>query len=855
MNRELVIIDGNSLLYRAFYALPALSKNGVYTNAVYGFLQMLYGVYRSMDPEYMAVCFDKDKQTFRMDLYPAYKGTRKPAPAELVPQFSLIRDVLRVMGVAQYELSGYEGDDLIGTLSARYEKEMPVTIVTGDRDALQLVSGRVTVCLTHRGTSDMAEMTPDAVFEKYGITPAQVVDLKALMGDASDNIPGIAGIGEKTAVKLLSQYGTLDGVYENAESISGKLGEKIRAGKEDAYVSQKLATICRNVPIETSLDDMKKPAHTDEMAALFEKLGLRKTASDFARLPRFSALAKESEKAAVALEILPWDADLDFSEKSVSLSLHITGEAPFLSWDTGAISCEGKLYRVTPDASPAVVEALSHASSVCVAGAKEIIEAGFPVSDISLFDAQIAAYLIDPTRTAYSLSVLADIFKIEEPMERRADAETKEAARAVFLFSVYPKAKEALSARGLSALYSDTEMPLIPVLAGMERAGIATDEARWQEVLNDGLSRERLMLSEIYDEAGTFFNVNSPKQLAHILFEVLGLPAGKKTKSGYSTAADVLENLADDYEIVRHVLAYRSLAKLVSTYLEALPQLIRKETGRIHTSFNQTATATGRLSSSGPNLQNIPVRTEDGKKIRSLFVPGAGYDCFLSADYSQVELRLMAHMSGDPDMIAAFRAGEDIHRRTAAEVLGIALSDVTPEQRSHAKAVNFGIIYGISDYGLGKQLGISKKAAADYIAAYFARYPRIHEFMKELTEKARETGRAETLFGRVRELPDISNKNFLRRSIAERMAMNTPIQGTAADIMKIAMIRVAKRLAEGGFQSRILLQVHDELVLETKKLEIQALSAMLKEEMESAATLDVPLRVDIHTGKNWAEAK
>ncbi len=856
MNRKLVIIDGNSLLYRAFYALPALSKNGVYTNAVYGFLQMIYGMYRTMDPEYVAVCFDKDKQTFRMDLYADYKGTRKPAPDELVPQFALIRDVLRVMGVAQYELSGYEGDDLIGTLAEIYQSEMPVSIITGDRDALQLVSDRVTVYLTHRGTSDMAAMTPESVFEKYGITPSQVVDLKALMGDASDNIPGIAGVGEKTAVKLLSQYKTLDGVYTEAEHIGGKLGEKIRAGKEAAYLSQKLATIRRDVPLSASLDEMKKPAHTDEMAELFARLGLRKSAKDFSELPRFSALAKESsEEMSAETEILPWDGSADFSGKPAALSLHITGEAPFLSWDTGAVCCEGKMYRVTPECAEDVAAALSHAPSVWVAGAKEIIEAEFPTAGISFSDAQIAAYVADPTRVSYPLSVLADVFDAEAVFTDAAEADKAEAMRAGFLLALHPKIEAVLKERGLSELFSKIEMPLVPVLAAMERAGIATDEARWQEVLEDGRRRERLILKDIYTEAGTAFNVNSPKQLGQILFENLRIPAGKKTKSGYSTSADVLENLADEYAIVRHVLAYRSLSKLVSTYLEALPQLIRKDTDRIHTSFNQTATATGRLSSSNPNLQNIPVRTEEGRNIRSLFVPGFGYDCFLSADYSQVELRVMAHMSGDADMVAAFRAGEDIHRRTAAEVLGILPEDVTAEERSHAKAVNFGIVYGISDYGLSKQLGITKKAAADYIAAYFARYPRIREFMNELTEKARETGYAVTLFGRRRQLPDIRSKNFLRRSFAERAAMNTPIQGTAADIMKLAMIETAKRLAEGGFRSRILLQVHDELVLEAVKSEVPVLSAILKDAMEGAAKLSVPLRVDIHTGNNWAEAK
>jgi DNA polymerase-1 len=425
----------------------------------------------------------------------------------------------------------------------------------------------------------------------------------------------------------------------------------------------------------------------------------------------------------------------------------------------------------------------------------------------------------------------------------------------LFLISLYDEAKKKLEENGVWKLYDEVEQPLVKVLAAMEKAGIATDQKRWKEVREDMEKEERLLVKEIYTEAGESFNINSPKQLGHILFEKMGMPAGKKTKTGYSTAADVLEELAVSYPMVKNILRYRTLSKLVSTYLEALPQLIRKETGRIHTSFNQTVTATGRLSSSDPNLQNIPVRTEEGRKIRSLFVPGEGYDCFISSDYSQVELRVLAHMSGDESLIRAFINKEDIHRRTAAEVLGIPFEDVTPEQRSHAKAVNFGIIYGISDFGLARQLGIPRKEAADYIKTYFERYPRIHEFMNSMVEEAKKTGRAVTLFGRYRELPDINSKNFNRRSFAERTAMNTPIQGTAADIMKMAMIEVYNRLKKGGYKSRVLLQVHDELVAEVVKEEKEEIAALLKDAMESVVTLKVPLVADVNEGKNWAETK
>lgn len=859
MENKLAIIDGSSLLYRAFYALPPTmtSPDGVPTNAVYGFLRMLLSLYRELDPAYVAVTFDKDRQMFRMEMYDGYKATRKPAPAELVPQFDLILEVMHVMGVAVYSLSGYEGDDVLGTLSARYEKELPVAIVTGDRDALQLASDRTTVYLTQKGISSMSEMTPKAVEEKYGITPSQVIDMKALMGDTADNIPGVPGIGEKTALKLLTQYKTLDNLYAHVDEIKGAQGKKLAAGKDMAYLSYKLAAIKRDVPMETTLEEMAQPVHISEMKELFSRLGIN-LLSQFGELPRFTALAeaKKEEVAKAGEKAEDWKDGLSFEGKETAISFDLEGTAPFFKAKGVVIAENGHAYLVKAEQFGKAAEALRKAKVVITENSKPIMETDFPWEGIPFFDTTIAAYLLDPTRTTYPLSYLAGLFKKPEIYaDEMKDFASKGAAVSLFLLSIYEDARDMLKKNGVEKLYDEVEQPLVKVLAAMEKAGIATDTKRWEEVHADMKSREEALISKIYEEAGEEFNINSPKQLGHILFEKMGLPAGKKTKTGYSTAADVLEELAEQYPFVKNILEYRSLSKLISTYLEALPLLIRKETGRIHTTFNQTVTATGRLSSSDPNLQNIPVRTEEGKKIRSLFVPGEGYDSFISSDYSQVELRVLAHMSEDEGLIRAFLNKEDIHRRTAAEVMGIPFEDVTPEQRSHAKAVNFGIIYGISDFGLARQLGITRTAAADYIKAYFERYPSIHAFMNRMIEDARKTGRAVTLYGRYRELADINSKNFQRRSFAERTAMNTPIQGTAADIMKMAMIAVYDKMKAGNFKSRVLLQVHDELVAEVTADEKEAVAKLLKETMESVVSLRVPLVADVNEGKNWAETK
>ncbi len=857
MEKKLVIIDGSSLLYRAFYALPLLSYNGIPTNAVMGFLNMLYDIYRSLDPEYMAVSFDKSKDTFRTELYKEYKSTRKPAPPELSPQFDLVREALRTLGAAVYEVEGYEGDDILGTLAAHYEKEMPVVIVTGDRDALQLSGKNTTVYITQKGVSQMAAMTPEAVFEKYHITPSQVIDMKALMGDASDNIPGVPGVGEKTALKLLNEYGTLDNLYAHVEEIKGAVGKKLAASKDLAYLSYHLATIKKDVPFEHSLEEMKQPVHFSEMEEFFNRLGLMRIADKYSSLPRFQELAsaKKEEVRANSPKVEHFSKEIQFKDKEAALVLDYEGKSPFYKIKSAIIACEGHAYLILPNQFEECGAKLKEAKEIIVENSKIVYESDFPSEGLPFYDMTLASYLLNPVRTTYPLSYMAELFHVPPIFPDNLEFAEKGACVGEFLINLYQKSLEELEKYDVNEVFRTIETPLVPVLAEMEKAGIATDQKQWEIVRRDMKEREDVLLREIYEESGEEFNVNSPKQLGYILFEKMGMPAGKKNKSGYSTAADVLEGLAENYPFVKHILEYRTLSKLISTYLDALPLLINEKTGRIHTSFNQTVTATGRLSSSDPNLQNIPVRTGEGKKIRSLFVPGAGYDCFVSSDYSQVELRILAHMSNDESLIRAFINKEDIHRRTAAEVLGIPFEEVTDEQRSHAKAVNFGIIYGISDFGLARQLGIDRKVAADYIKKYFERYPSIHQFMDNMVKKAKKTGCARTLFGRYRNLPDIKSSNFNRRSFAERTAMNTPIQGTAADIMKLAMIEVDRRMKEGHFKSRVLLQVHDELVVETVNEEKESVKTLLKESMESIVTLKVPLVADVHEGQNWAEAK
>ena len=857
MKKNLMIIDGSSLLYRAFYAMPPLSDSqGRPTNAVYGFLNMLLKLYADLDPYYVAVAFDKDKHTFRNELYADYKATRKPAPDELRPQFALIREVLACLGIHVLETEGYEGDDIIGTVAKQVPTDnTSVSVITGDRDALQLVDDNITVYLTKKGISEMLAVTPDVMQEEYGYTPAQVIDMKALMGDTSDNIPGVPGVGEKTALKLITEYGTVEGVYEHLDDISGKkLREKLADNKDKAMLSKELATINCHVPVEFDEAGFLPHPREGEVRDLFKQLGFRNLLKRFAAFDRFTFLEQAEET--VTLKQLEELKARDVKGQTVALAAHYENTPGHSKISTLTLAVEGGVYEVKSEDIGQWLTVLEDSETVVTADGKSLYKAALCVGigALPVYDVTLAAYLLDPTRTAYGLTYLSEVFG--HPLnEVKGEAQNETANEAAFVYSLYGPVQQALEEKGLSSLFETIESPLERTLAVMELNGFTVNRERLEEMKAD-LSREADALeTEIYDLAGESFNINSTKQLGVILFEKMGLPVIKKTKTGYSTDSSVLEELAEQSEIVPKILKFRALKKLISTYLDGLEPLIDEKTERVYTSFNQMVTATGRLSSSDPNLQNIPIRTEQGRKIRSFFVPGEGYDYLVSGDYSQIELRLLAHLSQDPTMIDGFKHNQDIHRRTASGVFGVPFDEVTGELRSHAKAVNFGIIYGISDFGLSRNLGITRNRAKEYIESYFARYSTIHDYMNGLVEEARRTGESRTMFGRLRTLPEISSKNFMRRSFAERTAMNTPIQGSAADIIKLAMNAVQKKLEALNLHSRMLVQVHDELVLEVPAQEKETIEQLLKETMEEVVTLSVPLIADIHTGTNWEEAK
>lgn len=858
MKENIVIIDGSSLLYRAFYAIPHLTDaQGHPTNAVYGFLNMLLKLYGELDPQYVAVAFDKSKHTFRNDLFDGYKATRKPAPDDLRPQFALIREVLACLGICVLEQEGYEGDDIIGTLARRTAADgYAVAVVTGDRDALQLVTDDVTVYLTKKGITNMLAVTPAVMESEYGYTPAQVIDMKALMGDTADNIPGVPGVGEKTALKLISQFGSVHGVYEHLDEVKGKkLQEKLADNKDKAVLSKDLATIRCDVPLDYTMDMFQPQPRQEDVAQLFRSLGFRNLLERFAAFDRFSHLA-EGAAPAETVQVMAAPEAASLKGKTVAVAARYDDSQPIPAVTALAMAFEDGAFVVPESKYDAYLAVLPEAAAVVTDDGKNLTKAASRVASgrLPLKDIVLAAYLLDPTRTAYGLTYISETFDVSL-QEGAEDDEQKLAGDAAFAFQVWPKAAAELDKAFLTQLYDTIEEPLIHTLAVMEMNGFTVDTDRLMTMKSE-LSRQADALEEaIYDDAGETFNINSPKQLGVILFEKLQLPVIKKTKTGYSTDSSVLDALRDKHPMIDKILHFRALKKLISTYLDGLEPLIVPETGRIYTHFNQMVTSTGRLSSSDPNLQNIPIRTEQGRKIRSLFVPGEGYDYIVSGDYSQIELRLLAHLSQDPTMIDGFKKGQDIHRRTASEVFGIPLDEVTPEERSHAKAVNFGIIYGISDFGLARNISISRQKAKEYIDSYFARYNTVHDYMNGLIASAKESGMAVTMFGRRRALPEINSKNFTRRSFAERTAMNTPIQGSAADIIKLAMNAVQDELEKRHLKSQLLVQVHDELVLEVPAGEKDEVEQLLKDTMEHIVDLSVPLVVDIHSGVNWEEAK
>lgn len=879
--KKLMIIDGSSLLYRAFFALPPLSNAlGVPTNAVYGFLTMLVKLYNDLHPDYVAVAFDKGKETFRTELYADYKGNRPNAPDDLRPQFGLIREVLEALGITVIEEEGYEGDDIIGSLSKKLgNKDTAVYIITGDRDSLQLVDEHSTVYLTKKGISDMLEVRPDNMADEYGYGPDMVIDMKALMGDSSDNIPGVPGVGEKTALKLLNEYGTLEGVYDNIDSIKGKLKEKLADNKELAFLSRTLATIKTDMDLDYKASDFVTSAHETEIVPLFDRLGFHSVTprlikamgitaptpvdsdslfADFAESPTASKLE------IAGIEAITPDF---YKNKDLGIVVKAGGAHPFRTIDEIFVANGETVARLDgghAKFAELLPTMLKDAATITTEDSKLLLEVTgdarpgtMPLftadGEPRIWDLTLMAYLADPTRTNYGISYLTERFSA--PTVPATGDANESAATAKALLTMQSVAQEVLKDNGLWDLYKTIELPLVHTLLVMEKNGIYIDKAALEETQTRFEAEANELRDAIYKEAGEEFNINSPKQLGVILFEKLNLPVFKKTKTGYSTNAEVLDMLRNDHPIIELILKYRTVVKLISTYLEGLKPLIDKKTERIHSTFNQMVTATGRLSSSDPNLQNIPVRTEKGREIRALFLPGKGYDTLVSADYSQIELRILAHLSEDPALIKAFMDGEDIHRFTAAEVLGKAIEDVTPTERSHAKAVNFGIIYGISDFGLSRDLGITRGEAKDYIELYFHRYPKVKEYMDNMVAEAHETGMVRTMFGRVRSLPDINSRNFNRRSFAERTAMNTPIQGSAADIIKLAMNQVEQRLEADGFKSRLLLQVHDELVLEVVKEEEKAVMKLLADIMDSVVELKVPLIVDVHSATNWADVK
>lgn len=869
--KRFLVLDGSSLIFRAFYALPGLSdSHGQPTGAIFGFSNMLTKLMAEQQPDLMVLAFDKSRHTFRTERYAEYKGTRDKTPEELLSQFPLLREFAANMGIPFLEKDNYEADDIIGTLATQSAaKGYDVRVITGDRDALQLVRPNLRVLLTKKGISEIKDYDTAAFEEEYGFEPLKLIDLKGLMGDTSDNIPGVPGVGPKTASKLLLAYGSVENVLAHVGEVSGKkLKENLQTYADQARLSKELATIELHVPdLAFAEEDYRIQPDMEKMQAFCDDHELRAVWRNFERLygPAELALDLDGGENGAAAQDLSYDLWDEAAVKTAARAPYLAVSGIFSGLAPFAL-LEGLAVVAGPDAEkagfvardsaafPALLQLLESDQQAVVFGLKRYDQAGLR-GQKAFFDVELAAYLLEPERSKYALSELSQKYLQEAAPESFDDEKAQAVWEAKAISRLYPLLGAKLEEEKLTHLMDTIELPLVEVLAAMEQNGVYVNRAHLAEKTEEVAGRLQTIEAAIYEMAGHDFNLNSPKQLGVVLFEELGLPVRKKTKTGYSTNAEVLESLRLEHPIVEQILAYRLWSKLKSTYLDGITGLIRTDTGRVHTNFNQTVTATGRLSSSDPNLQNIPVRTEEGRMIRALFEPGEGYDYLLSADYSQIELRLLAHMSGDENFIDAFKRGQDIHARTAAEVFGIPLEEVTPDLRRHAKAVNFGIVYGISDFGLARNLHISRKEAGDYISRYFERYPGVRAFMDKVVAEAHETGYVTTMFGRRRELPAIKSRNFNQRMLAERMAMNTPIQGTAADVIKLAMIAAFRKLREAGLKSRILLQVHDELVLEVKESELETVQAILHEAMEHVVSLSVPLSIDVHWGRNWAEAK
>ncbi len=907
--KKLVVIDGNSLANRAFYAIPMLSNSqGIITNAVYGFTNMLQKLVQQEKPDYLAVAFDVSRKVFRHEQYAEYKAQRKGMPEELRDQMGLIKDVLRVMNIPIFEQEGYEGDDVIGTMVRWAEgHDIESIIVTGDKDALQLITEKTAVHLTKKGISELGKYDYAAFTEEYGLVPDQIRDLKGLMGDSSDNIPGVPGVGEKTAMKLLHDYGTIEELYQHLDDFKGKkLGDKLRDNEDMAHLSKQLATIFCEVPLEFSEEALMR--HGFDRAAvlqLYKDLELRSLMKDLDKMMPASVAAAMEPVGDYVMEMeVPADIDAMFAdasddtEESEPLQLKqgiVLGNVAqledaiaqyeenqvksmiMIAETTAGNILDMKVTRLAflVDAQPYIIsfettaeaDAMGESFAACAElfrpwmeskevmimtdDAKKLYSCFRAVgikSEMILWDSALIAYLLNPERKELTTeALLAEQFDLEltdDPTEHLFDL-----LKGIYILS--EPMVDRLDAEGLLELYAKIEMPLSELLPELEYEGVKINTAYLEDMGRELNKRIDALTQKLYDAAGEEFNLNSSKQLGVILFEKMGLPVIKKTKTGYSTDAEVLDTLAEDHEFVKDILAYRQLTKLKSTYIDGILKLVRPDTKKVHTTFNQTITATGRLSSTEPNLQNIPIKTEEGKRIRKAFIPSKSEYVLVAADYSQIELRVLAHMSQDPVLMDSFKNNEDIHRRTASEVFGVPMESVTKDMRRNAKAVNFGIIYGQTEFGLSKELGISRAQAKEYINSYFERYSGVKQWIDNTVQETRLTGVSKTMMGRKRYIKDINSKNFNLRSFAERTAVNSPIQGTAADIIKIAMLRVQEHLELRNMKTKMLLQVHDELIFEVPPNEIAALIVILRECMENAVELDVPLKIDVNVGFDW----
>lgn len=885
MRKKILLIDGHSMLNRAFYGIPDLTnKEGLHTNAVYGFLNIMFSIMEEEKPDYMAVAFDLPHPTFRHEMYGEYKGTRKSAPQEFKEQVPLMKEVLTAMQIPLLMKEGYEADDLLGTLAKRSQRDgLQVTVLSGDRDLLQLADDHILIRIpkTKGGKTSIENYYPKDVEALYQVNPTEFIDVKALMGDASDNIPGLPGVGEKTAVKIIKEFKSIENAYASLEDIKPKKAQTAMKDHYDlACLSKKLATICLDVDIDFSVEKAGlENLYNEEAYRIFRRLEFKNFLSKFEVNPdqelKTETVQITEEKA--MNDLVKRLQEVFSLDGSSSIGVALLGEERVygLAMSLEEEKKEENLFLLLGEglSLQKVQEAMSELQKagyrLALMDVKAYLNMGFSNVDENFSDIHLKAYLLNPLKSRYSYEDLAsEYLQLSLPSkeellgrgksEKLIDSSLKEAIEATVLEAFVCRKTdglltETLKKEGMYYLYEDIEFPLLFTLYDMECAGILTDGDSLKEYSAKLSVRIEELEKEIYKEAGEEFNINSPKQLGVILFEKLGLKGGKKTKTGYSTAADILEKLAPDHKIIRDILEYRQLTKLKSTYADGLVTFIRED-GRIHSTFNQTITATGRISSTEPNLQNIPVKMELGRMIRKVFVPREGY-IFLDADYSQIELRVLAHLSHDEQLLKAFNENQDIHTLTASQVFHVPFEEVTPLQRRNAKAVNFGIIYGISAFGLSQDLNISTKEAAEYIERYFESYPGIKAYLDGLVAFAKEHGYVQTMYHRKRPVPEISSSNFMQRSFGERIAMNSPIQGSAADIIKVAMIHVNKILKEKGLKSRLILQVHDELLIETKIEEVAIVSEILKSEMEQAALMSVDLAVDMHSGKNWYEAK